>query len=108
MAVYSYCIALAHERERLYETTTLVEQTMQRKGSKHLLFIGVHLSAVHLNISFKHTSTREMSELVRLKTGYHIDLIAQANLHFGELIISIIVVSKIDENCCKQTLASLP
>ena len=53
----------------------------------------------------QHTSTREMSELVRLKTGY---FISQANLYFGELIISIIVVSKIDENCCKQTLASLP
>ena len=49
-----------------------------------------------------------MSELVRLKTGNYIYFIAQANLHFGELIISIIVVSKIDENCCKQTLASLP
>ena len=61
MAVYSYCITWAHERE-----------------------------------------------LVRLKTGNYIYFIAQANLHFGELIISIIVVSKIDENCCKQTLASLP
>ena len=38
MAVYSYCIVWAHERERLYEPTTLVEQTMQRKGSKHILF----------------------------------------------------------------------
>ena len=106
MAVYSYCITLAHERERLYEPTNLVEQTMQRKGSKHILF--KRLSAIHLNFSFKHTSTREMSELVRLKTGNYIYFIAQANLHFGELIISIIVVSKIDENCCKQTLASLP
>ena len=66
MAVYSYYIAWAHEKERLYEPTTLVEQTMQRKGSKHILSKG--LSAVHLNISFKHTSKREMSELVRLKT----------------------------------------
>ena len=49
-----------------------------------------------------------MSELVRLKTGNYIYFIEQANLRFGELIISIIVVSKIDENCCKQTLASLP
>ena len=38
MAVYSYCIAWAHERERLYEPTTLVEQTMQRKWSKHILY----------------------------------------------------------------------
>ena len=36
---------------------------MQRKGNKHVLFKG--LSAVHVNISFKHTSTRELSELVR-------------------------------------------
>ena len=39
---------------------------MQRKGNKHVFSKG--LSAVHLNISFKHTSTRELSELVRLKT----------------------------------------
>ena len=38
VTVYSYCIAWAHERERLYEPTTLVEQTIQRKGSRHLLF----------------------------------------------------------------------
>ena len=38
MAVYSYCITWAHERERLYEPTTLVEQTMQRRGSKNILF----------------------------------------------------------------------
>ena len=72
------------------------------------IYFSKGLSAVHLNFSFKHTSTREMSELVRLKTGNYIYFIAQANLHFDELIISIIVVSKIDENCCKQTLASLP
>ena len=106
MAVYSYCIALAHERERLYEPTTLVEQTIQRKGSKHILFKRFECSSFKHFI--QHTSTREMSELVRLKTGNYIYFIAQANLHFGELIISIIVVSKIDENCCKQTLASLP
>ena len=79
---------------------------MQRKGSKHILFKRFECSS--LNISFKHTSTREMSELVKLKTGNYIYFIAQANLHVGELIISIIVVSKIDENCCKQTLVSLP
>ena len=50
------------------------------------------LSAVHLNISFKHTSTSEKSGPVRLKTGNYIYFIAQADLHFGELIISIIVV----------------
>ena len=72
------------------------------------IYFSKGLSTVHLNISFKHTSTREMSELVRLKTGNYIYFIAQVNLQFGELIISIIVVSKIDENCCKQTLASLP
>ena len=105
--MYSYCITLAHERERLYKPTTLVEQTMQRKGSKHILFKKFECS-LFINISFKHTSTREMSELVRFKTGNYIYFIAQVNLHFGELIISIIVVSKIDENCCKQTLASLP
>ena len=92
MAVYSYCIAWAREREKLYEPTTLVEQTIQRKWSKHILFKRFECS------SFKHfiqlTSTREMSELVRLKTGNYIYFIAQANLHFGELIISIIVVSK--------------
>ena len=49
-----------------------------------------------------------MSELVKLETGNYIYFIAQADLHFGELIISIIVVSKIVENCCKQTLSSLP
>ena len=38
MAVYSYCIAWAHERERLYEPTTLVEQTMQRKGEQAYTF----------------------------------------------------------------------
>ena len=102
MAVYSYCITLAHERERLYEPTTLVEQTMQERGAS--IYFSKGLSAVHLNISFKHTNTREMSELVRVKTGNYIYFIAQANLHFGELIISIIVVSKIDESCCKQTL----
>ena len=72
------------------------------------IYFSKSLSAVPLNISFKHTRTREMSELVRLKTGNYIYFIAQANLHFGELINSIIVVSKIDENRCKQTLASLP
>ena len=102
MAVYSYCIAWAHERERLYEPTTLVEQTMQRKGS----FKRFECSSFKHFI--QHTSTREMSELVRLKTGNYIYFMAQANLHFGELIISIIEVSKIDENSCKQTLASLP
>ena len=38
MAVYSYFIAWAHERERFYEPTTLVKQAMQRKESKHILF----------------------------------------------------------------------
>ena len=71
------------------------------------IYLSKGLSAVHLNISFKHSGTREMSELVRLKTGNYIYYFAHADLHFGELI-SIIVVSKIDENCCKQTLASLP
>ena len=106
MAVYSYCIVWAHERERLYEPTTLVEQTMQIKKSKHILFKRFECSS--LNITFEHTSTREMSELVKVKTGNYIHFIAQTDLHFGKLIISIIVVSKIDENCCKQTLASLP
>ena len=48
MAVYSYFIVWAFERERLYELTTLVEQTMQRKGSKHILFKRFECS------SFKH------------------------------------------------------
>ena len=62
------------------------------------IYFSKGLSAVHLNISFKHTSTREMSEPVSLKTGNYIYCIVQADLHYGELIISIIVVSKIDEN----------
>ena len=78
----------------------------QCKESGASIYISKDLSAVNLNISFKHTSTREMSELVRLKTGNYIYFISQANLHFGELIISIKVVLKIDENYCKQTLAS--
>ena len=40
MTLYSYHIAWAHEKERLYEPTTLVEQTMQRKESKHILSKG--------------------------------------------------------------------
>ena len=40
MTLYSYYIAWAHEKERLYEPTTLVEQTMQRKESKHILSKG--------------------------------------------------------------------
>ena len=68
----------------------------QCKGRRASIYFSKGLSAVHLNISFEHTSTREMSELVRLKTGNYIYFIAQANLHFGELIISIVVVSKID------------
>ena len=81
-AVYSYCIALAHERERLYEPTTFkfVEQTMQRKGSKHILFKRFECSSFKHFI--QHTSTREMSELARLKTGNYTYFIAQANLHF--------------------------
>ena len=39
---------------------------MQRRGAS--MYFSKGLSAVHVNISFKHTSTRELSELVRLKT----------------------------------------
>ena len=53
----------AHERERLYEPTTLVEQTMQKKGGKHILFKRFECSSFKHFI--QHTSTREMSELVR-------------------------------------------
>ena len=51
MAVYSYSIAWAHERENLYEPTTLVEQTIQRKWSKHILFKRFECSSFK-NISF--------------------------------------------------------
>ena len=50
MAVYSYCITWDHERERLYEPTTLVEQTMQRKGNKHILFKRFECSSFKLFI----------------------------------------------------------
>ena len=79
MAVYSYCIAWAHERERLYEPTTLVEQAMQRNRSKHILFKRFECSSFKHFISFEHTSTKEMSEFVRLKTGNYIYFIAQAD-----------------------------
>ena len=48
MAVYNYCIAWAHERERFNEPTTLVKQAMQRKESKLTLFKRFECS------SFKH------------------------------------------------------
>ena len=38
MVVYSYCIAWAHERERLYEPTTYVEQTNAKKGEQAYTF----------------------------------------------------------------------
>ena len=69
MAVYSFCIVWAHERERLCEPTTLVEQAIQRKRSKHILFKRFECSSFKHFISFEHTRTKEMSELVRLKTG---------------------------------------
>ena len=50
MAVYSYCITWAHERERFYEPTTLVEQTMERKGSMHILFKRFECSSFKLFI----------------------------------------------------------
>ena len=50
MAVYSYCITWAHERERLYEPAALVEQTMKRKGSKHILFKRFECSSFKLFI----------------------------------------------------------
>ena len=53
------------------------------------MYFSKGLSADHLNISFKHTSTRELSELIRLKTGNYIYFIAQADLQFGDFIISI-------------------
>ena len=51
------------------------------------MYFSKGLSAVHVNISFKHSSTRELSELV--KDGNYIYFIAQADLHFDELVISI-------------------
>ena len=36
MAVYSYCITWAHERERLYEPTTLVDNA--NKGEQAYTF----------------------------------------------------------------------
>ena len=63
----------------------------KEKGAS--IYFSKGLSAVHLTISFS-IQVQEMSELVRLKTGNYIYFIAQANLHFGELIISIIVVFK--------------
>ena len=50
MAVYSYCIAWAHERERLYEPTTWWSRQCKERGAS--IYFSKGLSAVHLNISF--------------------------------------------------------
>ena len=65
MAVYSYCIAWAYERERLYEPCKQLWWSRQCKERGTSMYFSKGLSAVHVNISFKHTSTRELSELVR-------------------------------------------
>ena len=103
MAAYSYCMLwLMKKKDDMNQQLWWSRQCKERGAS---IYFSKGLSAVHLKISFKHTSTREMLELVRLKTCNYNYFIAQSDLHFGELIISIIVSSKIDENCCKQTLA---
>ena len=51
----------------------------QCKESGASIYFSKGLSAVHLKISCKHTSTREMLELFRLKTGNYIYFIAQAD-----------------------------
>ena len=64
MAVYSYCIAWAYERERLYEPCKqLWSRQCKERGTS--MYFSKGLSAVHVNISFMHTGTRELSELVR-------------------------------------------
>ena len=65
MAVYSYCIAWAYERDRLYEPCKQLWWSRQCKERGTSIYFSKGLSAVHVNISFKHTSTRELSELVR-------------------------------------------
>ena len=61
MVVYSYCIAWAYEIDGLHEPCKQLWWSRQCKEKGK----GKGLSAVHVNISFKHTSTRELSELVR-------------------------------------------
>ena len=65
MAVFTYCIAWAYERDRLYEPCKQLWWSRQCKERGTSMYFSKGLSAVHENISFKHTSTRELSELVR-------------------------------------------
>ena len=65
MAVYSYCTAWAYERDRLYKPCKQLLWIRQCKKRGTSMYFSKGLSAVHVNISFKHTSTRELSELVR-------------------------------------------
>ena len=65
MAVFCYCIAGAYERDRLYEPCKQLWWSRQCKGRGTSMYFSKCLSAVYVNISFKHTSTRELSELVR-------------------------------------------
>ena len=53
------------------------------------MYFSKGLSAIHLNLSFRYTSTRELSELIRLKTGNYIYWVTRADLYFGELMIRI-------------------
>ena len=69
MTVYSYCNAWANEKDRLYEPCKQLWWSRQclGMGIKHVLFKG--LSAAHLDIAFRYTRTRELSKLIRFKTG---------------------------------------
>ena len=53
------------------------------------MYFSKGLSAVHLNISFRYTRTRELSELIRLKTDNYIYWVTWADLYFDERMISI-------------------
>ena len=59
---------------------------MPRNGKQACTF-SKGLSDVHLNISFRYTRTRELSELVRLKTSIY--WVTRSDLYFCELMISI-------------------
>ena len=88
MAVFSYCIAWAYERDRLYEPCKQLWWRRQCKERGTSMYFSKGLSAVHVNISFKHTSTRVV-RIGWIKDGNYIYFIAQTDLHFGELVISI-------------------
>ena len=60
---------------------------MQRKGNKHVLFKRFECSSCqHFIQAYKY---KRVVRIGKIKDGNYMYFIAQADLHFGELVISI-------------------